>query len=169
MFIAAAANLIGADRAGAELVGSIEGLKSTTAACLGRLAEMLSCELVRRNSVVVLGRDRDALTASAVGVKRSFEREIGILKTMNHPFGVRIREDCSEGSDKSVSVVTEFIGNGSFVDHRGEGETGLLCRQSNPTRTVPIHAGIALAICHIHSENVINRNLTADNIILDYD
>jgi serine/threonine protein kinase len=155
------------------LVASIERLKSATAACGEPRAEWVGGELAHGNSNVVLAKDDKGLTAvktaAVPGVEESIQREIDILKTLNHPLVVRIRESMSGAVNRNEAVVTEFVENGSLADHLPDAKNGDLCRLSGSTRIMRIISGIVLAMRFLHSQNVIHRDLTPDNILLDWD
>jgi serine/threonine protein kinase len=172
-FITAVEDPVAGAGAGAELIASMEGLKSETAACGERRAEWVGGELARGNSNVVLAKDHKWLTAvktaAVPGVEESIQREIDILKTLNHPLVVRIRESMSGAVNRNEAVVTEFVENGSLADHLPDSENGDLCRLSGSTKIVRIITGIVLAMRFVHSQNVIHRDLTPDNILLDLD
>jgi serine/threonine protein kinase len=108
-------------------------------------------------------------TARASGVNVSIQREINILKTMNHPLVVQICDCCIGGNSQHRAVVSNFVANGSLADHLPDGENGNLCQLSGSTRIMKIIAGIVLAMRSIHSRGIIHRNLTPDNILLDLD
>jgi serine/threonine protein kinase len=167
-FLAAIEDSAAADRAGAELVASIERLKSSAAECPGRRAEWMDREVWLGNSKFVLTRDCEwftaVKTAAAIGIEESIQREKLILKTLTYPLVVRMRESLSR-----AVVVTEFIGNGSLTDYLPDADNEESYRLSNPTRIVRILAGIVLTVRFLHSQNIIHCNLAPENILLDWD
>jgi TPR repeat protein len=167
-------DLISADRANADLVASIERLKEQSIEWARPQAEWDGWELARGNSIVMLTKDSEVQftavkSARALGVEESIQREINILKMINHPLVVRIHDDCSEANSQNTAVVTDFVGNGSLADHLPDGESGTLCQLRHSTRIMKIIAGIVLAMRFIHSKAIIHGDLTPDNILLDFD
>jgi TPR repeat protein len=101
-------------------------------------------------------------------------REAAILKSLNHPLILKLRE-AFHGGASNLSIVTELAGNGSLADHfpfgesgRGRGRGGGLVL-SKPNRVARIAVGIALAMRYLHSCGVIHRDLTPANILLDWE
>jgi serine/threonine protein kinase len=172
-FLTAVEDPVAADQAGTELVASIERLKDAMVECAGPRAEWVGGELVHENSHVVLAKDREEFiavkTAAVPGVKESIRHEIDILKTLNHPLVVRIREPLSGAVNQNQAVVTEFVENGSLADHLPDAVTGDLCRLHNSTRIVRIIAGIVLAMRCLYWQNVIHHDLSPENVLLDWD
>jgi serine/threonine protein kinase len=165
---------VSANRANADLVAAIDRLKKHSAECAGPKAKWKDCELARRNSIVRLTKDAEGRftamkTARASGMNESFRCEINMLKTMNHPLVVRISDRCSEANNQSSAIVTDFVPNGSLADHLPGAENGDLCPLSGSTRIMRIIAGTVLAMRFVHSRDVIHRNLTPENILLDLD
>jgi hypothetical protein len=160
------------DSDSADLIWSIERLKRSRigAAPLPAAAEAL-IEIGRGVSFVVrLERDRDG---SLTAVKRPrvtagsllLEREAVIHRTLNHPLVIGFR-DFRPGS---LAIVTEFAGNGALVGHlaRAKGDGGRRLRGAN--RIARIAVGIALAMRYLHACGVVHRDLTPDNVLLDWD
>jgi serine/threonine protein kinase len=113
------------------------------------------------------GRFTATKTSEASGMDVLLQREIKILKMMNHPLVVRINERCSEANNQNQAVVTNFVANGSLADHLPDAENGDVCQLRGSTRIVRIIAGIVLAMRYIHSQEIIHNNLTPDNVLLD--
>jgi serine/threonine protein kinase len=84
-------------------------------------------------------------------------------QALNHPLVVHIRRSLSD------AIVTEFAENGSLADHLSDTTNGNFCRLSDPTRIMRIIAGIVLAMRFLHSQNVVHRDLTPENILIDFD
>jgi serine/threonine protein kinase len=84
-------------------------------------------------------------------------REIAILKELKHPLIVELR-------DHNSAVVTGFVGNESLASHFTAER-----RLQGANRITRIIVGIALGMRFVHSRNIIHRNLTPDNILLDWD
>jgi serine/threonine protein kinase len=135
----------------------------------------MSDELGRGNSGIVVleeshgGKLMAVKIAASPEMDESIQREIKILKMMNHLLIVRIL-DCSFGAiDRKLAVVTEFVPNGSLADHLSDAKNGDFCQLSGSTRIVRIIVRIVLAMRYIHSHNVIHCDLIPQNILLDWD
>jgi serine/threonine protein kinase len=87
-------------------------------------------------------------------------RETAILKELEHPLVIALRHDISSNS----AVVTEFVGNGSLASYF-RSHSGL----SRANRIAKIIAGVALAMRFLHRRDVVHRDLTPENILLDWD
>jgi TPR repeat protein len=172
-FLTAIEDPIAANDVSAELFLSIKQLKSETAECAGRKAAWVGCELCHENSQILLAKDGDKFmavkTAAAQGMTELIQREIDILKTLNHPLVVHNREPSTGGINNKLAVVTDFVPNRSLADHLPDTINDSHSLLGGPTRITRIIAGIALAMRFLHSQNVIHCNLTPDNILLDWD
>jgi serine/threonine protein kinase len=58
--------------------------------------------------------------------------------------------------------------NGSLADHLPNAENADFCQLHGPNRIAKIIAGIALAMRYVHSHNIVHRNLTPANVLLDW-
>jgi serine/threonine protein kinase len=93
-------------------------------------------------------------------------KEIAVLKTLNHPLTLRLIPFVPEHINRTPAIMTEFMGNGSLANHlSGSKGAG---RSLGPTRIAKIVSGIVLGMRYIHSRNIIHRDLTPDNILLDW-
>jgi serine/threonine protein kinase len=102
-------------------------------------------------------------TVSAPHLVEGIEWESKIRKTMNHRLVVRYLTQLND----NPSITTEFAVNGSLRNHLSDSYFVHLLK--HPTKIAKIIAGIALAMRYVHSKGVIHRNLTPDNILLDWD
>jgi serine/threonine-protein kinase len=59
--------------------------------------------------------------------------------------------------------------NGSLANHLPDSQDTNLSLLQGPTRIAKIITGIALAMRYVHSQGIIHRNLTPDNVLLDWD
>jgi serine/threonine protein kinase len=82
---------------------------------------------------------------------------------MNHLLVVRYFTQ----SRHNPAITTEFAVNGSLRNHLSDSYFAHLLK--HPTKIVKIIVGIVLAMRYVHSKGVIHRNLTPDNILLDWD
>jgi serine/threonine protein kinase len=161
------------DRANADLIASIKRLKEQNATLTGPKVEWKGCELARGNSIVVLTKDSEGQltavkTARGLRMHESYRREIDILKKLNHPLVVRLRESPPGATDKKVVLITDFVENGSLADHLPDAVNSELCQLSSSTVIMRIIAGIVLAMRFLYSQNIIHGHLTPDNILLDW-
>jgi serine/threonine protein kinase len=108
-------------------------------------------------------------TAKNLKAHESIHREIKILKTMDHPLVVRIHVGCFGGNSANLAVVTDFVANGSLANHLPNVNNCEIYQLRRSSRITRIIAGIVLAVRYIHSRGIIHRNLTPDNILLDFD
>jgi serine/threonine protein kinase len=86
-----------------------------------------------------------------------------IFKTLKHPLIVELQSDIFNTNDNNSAIVIEFAGNGSLANHMTDQS-----RLQDPNRIAKVIVGIALAMQFIHSQGVIHRDLTPDNILLDW-
>jgi hypothetical protein len=171
-FIAAVEDSVATDQVNAELVVSIERLKGTIAKYPGPKSEWAGDKLTVGNSTVVFEKNPESqLTAVktklVLGKDELIQREIEILKTMNHPLVVRLFH--SETDREKPAVVTKFVENGSLADHLPDAKNNHLCLLTGPTHIARIIAGIVLALQYVHLQGIIHCDLTPDNILLDRD
>jgi TPR repeat protein len=171
LFIAGLEDFGTRDRTCDDLVASLERLKAWMAPpTKDALAEFAGGELGRGNSgVVTLAKDQEGnltavKTAAVPAAEESIRHEKKILRRLNHPLVVRIREHSSR-----ASVVTEFVENGSLADHLRDARNGDLCQLSGSTRIMRMIAGIVLAMGFVHSRQIIHCDLMPHNILLNFD
>ncbi|KAK8893002.1 hypothetical protein M9Y10_030258 [Tritrichomonas musculus] len=101
--------------------------------------------------------------------KTMIDREIAILKFVNHPtiikyFGYSLRDVHNENN---VTIITEFAKNGSLSDilEKILSSNGP-SNYDNTTRQI-ILTGISRGMKYLHDLNIIHRDLKPDNILLD--
>jgi TPR repeat protein len=120
-----------------ELTASIERLKETMlkcGKCSGPTAKWKNSELsIGNSSVVTLTKDRDGTflavkTAKVPDASELIRHEIAILKDLNHPLVIRLRESSSGAADRNPFVATELVANGSLADHLPGAENGDRCQ-----------------------------------------
>jgi serine/threonine protein kinase len=95
------------------------------------------------------------------------QREAAIHKELKHPLILEYRGSHLEMFGPSVTIVTEITKNGSLASHLPSAENAELSQLRGETRVATIIVGIVLAMQYLHSQQVIQRNLTADNILFD--
>jgi serine/threonine protein kinase len=91
------------------------------------------------------------------------QREAVILAALKHPLVLELRAlipGCPP------SLVTEFAGNGSLASFVAAGGQR---RLPGPNRTAKVIAGIALPMRFAHSRGTVHRDLSPENILLDWD
>jgi serine/threonine protein kinase len=153
-----------------EIISSIEGLKETIPDCPGFTAKLVGGKLFP-SSVVSLEADSDGRlmavksAGSSVPIER-VKRDVGILKRMNHPLIVKYFPNTM---NHNSTIRTEFAVNGSLANHLSDSQNINFSRLRGSTRIVKIITGIAVAMRYVHSQGIIHRNLTPDNILLDWD
>jgi serine/threonine protein kinase len=99
-------------------------------------------------------------TAKVPRASELIRHEIAILKDLNHPLVIRLRESFSGAADRNPFFVTEFVANGSLADHLPGGENGDRCQLRDSTRIVRIISGIVLAMRFLHSRGIVHCALT---------
>jgi TPR repeat protein len=167
------------DSESAELITAIERLKRSrnqavrAPAAAGTLRHGI--EIGRGDSSVVeIERHRDG---SLIAVKRPriafsrllLEREVAIHRTLSHPLVIRFREFRRGRAAESPAILTEFAGNGSLAGHLGQAKDDGWKRLRGANRIARIAVGIALAMRYLHARGVVHRDLTPDNVLLDWD
>jgi serine/threonine protein kinase len=126
-------------------------LKEQNTECAGPKAGWKEYDLARSNSIVMLTKDvegqpKAVKTARVSSKGQSFQREINILKIMNHQLVVGIDDRCFGANNKSPVVVTDIVANGSLADHLPDGNDSDHSHLSGSIRIMRIIAGIVLAM-----------------------
>jgi TPR repeat protein len=156
-----------------ELIDSIERLKPSIKNSPGVTAKLVWGELGCGDSGIVTlaaeskGNLIAVKTSSNSRIIEMIRREVTVLKTLNHPLVVNCRGHFPDNG--SSAMATEFVGNGSLANHLPSAKNADFCQLRGPNRIVKIICGIVLAMDWIHSRNIIHRDLTPHNILLDWD
>jgi len=95
--------------------------------------------------------------------RRNVDREIQILKTLNHPNIVRLHESI-EGI-RQVYLVCELVKDGSLYSYIRSKETYKL----SEIEAKRIFIQILTAVRYCHQKGVVHRDLKLENILLDED
>jgi hypothetical protein len=159
-----------------EVLASIERFKVSTATQadfhLAAVGLDLGSDLGRGcTSIVSLGRyqKRTLVAVKAAINTRSaafMKREASIHRKLSHPLVLAFRDDVA---DQHSAIVTEFAANGSLASHLAPAKGSESPHLERETRIARIIVGIVLAMRYVHSRAVIHRNLTPDNIMLDWE
>jgi tRNA A-37 threonylcarbamoyl transferase component Bud32 len=126
------------------------------------------------SAFVILAQDRIKKDKHAVKISRhygrhpDFEREVAILKSLNHPLVVQFEGYVPPSDSQSSAIVMEFVPNGSLADHLPSTKGADLCKLRGDSRIAIITVGIVIAMQYIHSEGIIHRDLKPSNILLDW-
>ncbi|CAF3508699.1 unnamed protein product [Rotaria socialis] len=93
------------------------------------------------------------------GDHKKLEREIAVMKSLIHPYIIRLYEVME--SKNLIYLVTEYAANGELLD--------LLIREkrlSEPKAKEKFRQ-LVLAVEYIHSKSIVHRDLKAENLLLD--
>jgi serine/threonine protein kinase len=111
------------------------------------------------------GRLTAVKTVPDLQLGKRIELEATIHKTMNHLLVVRYFTELNH----NPAITTEFAVNGSLRNHLSDDNNPDFSLLKHATQIAKIIAGIALVMRNVHSKSVISRNLTPENILLDWD
>ncbi|CAF4354506.1 unnamed protein product [Rotaria sp. Silwood2] len=90
---------------------------------------------------------------------KKLEREIAVMKSLIHPFIIRLYEVME--SKNLIYLVTEYAANGELLD--------LLIREKrlSEAKAKEKFRQLVLAVEYIHSKNIVHRDLKTENLLLD--
>eukprot|EP01118_Nematostelium_gracile_P013630 TRINITY_DN5171_c0_g1_i1.p1 TRINITY_DN5171_c0_g1~~TRINITY_DN5171_c0_g1_i1.p1 ORF type:complete len:323 (+),score=89.43 TRINITY_DN5171_c0_g1_i1:110-1078(+) len=91
-----------------------------------------------------------------------FVREAALMVNMEpHPNVIRAFGACVDGEGRPMAIVTEFMEKGSLRSLLDDKSTEITFLQ-----TISIAREIAKGVNHLHSQNIIHRDLSARNILV---
>ncbi|KJH46547.1 kinase domain protein [Dictyocaulus viviparus] len=114
----------------------------------------LGIHVLTKEKVAVKIMDRSKMDTKA---QRLLEREIKSMENMHHPNIIRLFE-CVETLNKTYLVV-EYAGGGelyAYVHERGKLEND---------DAKPLFAQVVAAVSHMHKNNLVHRDIKAENIM----
>ncbi|XP_022104013.1 NUAK family SNF1-like kinase 1 [Acanthaster planci] len=91
---------------------------------------------------------------------RRLRQEIEVMSSLHHPHIIRVTE-VFESRDKIVMVM-EYAPGGELYDYINGGK-------ATPAEAKRLFRQIALAVQHLHKNNVVHRDLKLENVLLDSD
>jgi serine/threonine protein kinase len=120
----------------------------------------------------------DPLTKRKYAIKRipsqfyraeTFLREAAILTKLNHPCVLRIHEwrQPKPATGEMGEIWTEFAENNSLSAVLENAAGGSAPEFWNPTGKAIIICGIVLGMRYVHSQNIIHRDITPSNILIN--
>lgn len=97
------------------------------------------------------------------------KRELGILMRIQHPTIIRLRGFSLTDfrGNESITILMDYLKNGSLASLLDKEQNGMCPIEYDNTKRQIILAGIARGMTILHSKNVIHRDLSTGNILLD--
>jgi serine/threonine protein kinase len=150
-----------------DVIGGLEDLIGRGGFCLVYKAKVVGMELEREGHLDV------AVKVHNENVERMFLREIEVGFRLEHPaivrflsFSVENRSIAMERCFGDLNKVIERHKDGGIFRHeRGDGSVV----EWNDTKRCMGIFGIAAGMCYLHEHNIIHRDLTLSNILVDED
>ena len=94
-------------------------------------------------------------------MKRKIKREIALMRLMDHPNILRLKEVCE--SNKHLYIVLEYASHGELFDY-------LVARRSLKERdALHFFRQIIYGLEYLHQHSICHRDLKPENILLDED
>ncbi|KAN0036960.1 hypothetical protein ACTFIV_002284 [Dictyostelium citrinum] len=103
----------------------------------------------------------------AITVCDTFYHEVLILSNLRHPNIVQFMAACIKYSEKETyhCIVSEWMSGGNLTQFLMNNHKVL---ENNPHLRVKILTDIAKGILYLHKQHIIHRDLTSNNVLLDF-
>ncbi|CAF0816364.1 unnamed protein product [Didymodactylos carnosus] len=112
------------------------------------------CETNQKVAIKII--DKCRLDANE---QKKLEREIAVMKSLSHPYIIRLYEVME--SKSLIYLVTEYAANGEVLDLLIHEKRLSECKAREKFKQ------LVIAVDYVHSMNIVHRDLKAENLLLD--
>lgn len=93
--------------------------------------------------------------------QKNLELEVDILRSLNHPNVVKIYDQIV--GNRNVFLIMEYVSRNSLQDFLDNQPTGSF----SESKTGHFFAQLVEAVAHLHSKNIVHRDLKLQNVLVD--
>ncbi|KPA76926.1 putative protein kinase putativeserine/threonine protein kinase [Leptomonas pyrrhocoris] len=109
---------------------------------------------------------KTARLTTAERITRNLQREIDVMKDLNHPNIVRLYEVINDPKANSLFLILQYVDNGAIAQLNS---SGCITAPFAPENLLPIATQVADGLVYLHEHRIVHRDIKPENILVNRD
>ncbi|KPI82907.1 protein kinase [Leptomonas seymouri] len=101
---------------------------------------------------------------TAERITRNLQREIEVMKDLNHPNIVRLYEVINDPKANSLFLILQYVDSGAIAQINS---SGCIPAAFSPAELLPIAAQVADGLAYLHEHRIVHRDIKPENILVN--